>query len=98
MFDDTRPGTESGGIVRTRYDPDGPESLAVTVTEAVARAEGVSADRLDARLFDAVDPDALDRLFGPTDADTAEAEVRFSLVDNTVVVRNTGEVFVRAVD
>ena len=98
MFDDTRPETDDGGLVTATFDPNGAESLSVTITEAVACANGVASDELDVRLFDAIDPDALERLFGPTDRSESEAEVRFHIDGNAVVVRNTGDVFVRPVE
>jgi len=98
MYDNTTPETDDGGFVTATYDPDGAESLSVTVTEAVACAEGIASDELETRLFDAIDPDALERLFRPTDCTTHEAEVRFLVDGNSVVVRNTGDVFVRPVE
>jgi hypothetical protein len=98
MFDDTTPEADDGGLVTATVDPDGAESLSVTITEAVARAKGVASDELDARLFDAIDPDALERLFDPTDRSTHEAEVRFHIDGNSVVVQNTGDIFVRPLE
>ena len=66
MFDDTRPETKDSGLVTATFDPNGAESLSVTITEAVACANGVASDELEVRLFDAIDPDALDCLFAPT--------------------------------
>lgn len=98
MFDDTAPETDDGGLVTATFDPNGAESLSVTITEAVACAKGIASDELESRLFDAVDPDALDRLFGPTDRSTHQAEVRFHIDGTSVVVRNTGDIFVRSLE
>jgi hypothetical protein len=98
MFDNTTPETDDRSPVTATFDPTGTQSLSMTVTEAVARAEGVTPEELEARLFDAIDPDALERLFRPTNRSTPKAEVRFNLAGNTVVVRDTGEVFVRPLD
>jgi|AntRauTorcE11898_2_1112593.scaffolds.fasta_scaffold57694_2 hypothetical protein len=95
MFDDTKPESDNSGLVQARHDFAGTESLSVTIMEAVASAQGTDTENLEQRLFDVVDPDALDRLFRPTDATTYEAEVRFVIAENAVVIRNTGDVFVR---
>lgn len=94
MYEDATPDARAKGIERMSYDPEGGESLVVTIAKAVARAEGVSAEDLGMRVFDAVDPDALERLFEPTSETDLEAEVSFLMAGHTVVVRNTGEVFV----
>ena len=98
MFDDTTPETDESGFVRAKYNPDGTESLSVTIAEAVARSKGAPIDDLGVRLFETLDPDAIDRLFAPTDTATPEAEIRFVAAGRTVVVRNTGDVFVRPLD
>lgn len=98
MYDDTKPESNNSGLVRASYDPEETESLSVTIVEAVAKAKGISAENLDDRLFDVVDPDALDRLFRPTDAMTNEAEVRFIIDNHAVVIQNTGDVFVRPLE
>jgi len=85
-------------IERASYDPAGTESLVVTVADAVARAKGIEAEDLGHRVFDAVDPDALERLFEPTSESTLEAKVTFRLDEFTVVVRNTGDVLVTRYD
>ncbi|MEF8785617.1 MAG: HalOD1 output domain-containing protein [Haloarculaceae archaeon] len=98
MFDDTEPESDAGGLVKASHDFAGVESLSVTIIEAVACAQDTDTENLEQQLFDVVDPDALDQLFGPTDPTTYEAEVRFVIDDNAVVIRNTGDVFVRALD
>jgi hypothetical protein len=98
MFDDSTSGTDDSALVTATFDPSEPESLSVTLTEALACANGVQPDELDVRLFDAIDPDALQRLFDPTDRSTHEAEVQFHVGSNSVVVRNTGDIFVRTVE
>ncbi|WP_340101282.1 HalOD1 output domain-containing protein [Salinibaculum salinum] len=98
MFDNTKPRSENSGLVQASHDFSGAESLSVTIMEAVACAQGTEIENLDQQLFDVVDPDALDRLFRPTDTTTYEAEVRFVIDDSAVVIRNTGDVFVRPLD
>lgn len=48
------------------YRPSPEEALTDTVVRAVADAKDVDPLDLDARVYDSIDPDALDRLFTPT--------------------------------
>lgn len=98
MFDNTRPETGNGALVQATHDFSDSESLSVTIMEAVACAQDTDTEDLEQKLFDVIDPDALDRLFGPTDVTTYEAEVQFVIEDSAVVIRNTGDVFVRPLD
>jgi len=98
MYENATPDARPKGIERASYEPEGRESLVVTIADAVARAEGVSVEDLGVRVFDAVDPDGLERLFEPTSGTTLEAEVSFRMAGYTVVVRNTGEVIVTQLD
>jgi preprotein translocase subunit SecD len=97
MYENATLDTRATGVERASYDPEG-ESLVVTIADAVARAEGVSVEDLRPRVVDVVDPDALERLFGPASETDLEAEVSFQMADHTVVVRNTGEVLVTQTD
>lgn len=65
-----------------------------TVVTAVARAKGVDVLDLDP-LYDAVDPDALNRLFDADGPDRSNAlELSFSMAGCDVLVRGEGEVVV----
>lgn len=56
--------------ITRRSGDSSPESLSVAVVEAVAEREAVNPLDLDIPLYDAIDPDALERLF------TVDAEGR----------------------
>jgi hypothetical protein len=94
MYENVTLDARATGVERASYDPETGESLVVTIADAVARAEGVSVEDRGARVFDVVDPDALERLFDPASETDLEAEVSFRLAGYTVVVRNTGDVLV----
>ncbi len=98
MFDDTKSETDDCRLVQATHDFSGSGSLSVTIMEAVACAQDTSTDSMEQKLFDVIDPDALDCLFGPTDDIVYEAKVRFVIEDSAVVIRNTGDVFVRPLD
>jgi hypothetical protein len=94
MYENASLDARARGVERASYDPEAGESLVVTIADAVARAEGVSVENLRPRVFDVVDPDALERLFDPASETDLEAEVSFQMAGHTVVVRNTGDVLV----
>lgn len=48
------------------YRPSSSDTLSETVVHAVADTKGIDPLNLDERLYDCIDPDALDRLFEPT--------------------------------
>lgn len=56
------------------YRPSPSEPLSQTVVEAVADVTETDPVDLDERLYDCIDPDALDRLFEPVDAATADRD------------------------
>ncbi|NHN49761.1 hypothetical protein G9464_20220 [Halostella sp. JP-L12] len=70
------------------------ESLPETVVWAVADAKGVDPMDIDVPLYDSVDPDALERLFGE-DSPQFDARLTFTLADCDVVIRGDRTVVVR---
>lgn len=80
------------------YTPAPSESMSQTVVAAVAEAKGVDPVELTERLYDCVDPDALDRLFDTGGRDAAGTVV-FSMAgckvrvesDRAVVVAQSGD-------
>lgn len=70
------------------------ESLPETVVWAVADAKGVDPMDIDEPLYDSVDPDALERLFGE-DSPQFDARLTFTLADCDVVIRGDRTVVVR---
>lgn len=72
------------------------QSLSVRVVEALAEAQEVPPERLDPPLFEAVDPDALDRIFADEwDVTRDSGRLSFVVGDHEVLVRASGEVTVR---
>lgn len=82
------------GTYRTFYDPDA-ESPSIRIAEAVAtikEADPTALDQLDA----AVDPDALDAVFGPTrESPGNHGSVSFVYEGLTVTVHSDGEIELR---
>lgn len=85
------PRIETG--VRTDSDSTN-ESISTSVVAAVADSKGVDPLDLKERLFDVVDPDALDALFepGPFGAERDQGTVTFAMAGCEVVVRADGDV------
>lgn len=83
-------GPETGrgrGWVEYRRSTDEPPSVAVA--RAIARFEGTAATAATVPLYEHVDPDALDALFGerPDGTPRESGEIRFTTDSATVVVR-----------
>lgn len=90
---DARDGAD--GTYRTRWSAD--EAPSSSVVEAVAAIEGVEPTSLD-RLYDSVDPDALDALFEPSgDAPLRDGDghVAFTFNGYRVTVAATGAIEIR---
>lgn len=88
--------TDAHSVVETAmYDRD--ESLSAAVIEAVADAADLDPADLGTRLYDRVDPDALDDLFGDrhNGLPRGSGHVVFSLLDYEVTVYSDGHVVVR---
>ena len=69
------------------------ERVSEAVVTAVADAKGVDPLDLDP-LYDSVDPDALDGIFGGTTGRASGTEIRFEMAGCEVVVREGEEVVV----
>lgn len=71
------------------------ESVSTTVVQTIAEREGVEPVDLTPRLYEVVDPDALEKLFRPLDrAESSGVRVELAYGDRTVVV-GPGDVEVR---
>ncbi|RKD98422.1 HalOD1 output domain-containing protein [Halopiger aswanensis] len=98
MHGNTSPAasTRSPAVYRAVHEFDGPASLTTTVIHALADCMGV--DPTDGRisLYDAVDPDALDRLFRPRHDGRPRSSGQLSFVvdDHRVTVRADGEILI----
>ena len=77
--------------------PDSQAPLSAVVVQAVADAEGVDPIELQRPLYEAIDPDALDALFGGSDPDatTLPGRVEFAYHGYTVVARSDGTVLIQ---
>lgn len=85
-------------VVHSRAaDRDRETDLSIAVIEAIAEAKAIEPTEMEATLYDAVDPDALDRLF--TDHGGAVAgRVVFEIGPHEVTVQSNGDVLVRQID
>lgn len=94
MADEPNREGNAGDAERRVYRPENEDtSLAETVLAAIEAYGDVDVERSEFVLFDAVDPDALDRLFR-ADAD-AEVVVEFTVDDVRVTLLGDGGVDVR---
>jgi hypothetical protein len=89
-------GDDSGTVHRTFDDCDD-EPLVPTVVDALSEASGRPANELSVRLYDAVDPDALNDVFRPTPRGDGrnEGRVAFTLGEFAIDLHANGHVFVR---
>lgn len=87
----------SAGGHRTRHDFAGERRLSTSVVQAVATALGTDPLSLDERLYDVLDPDALDRLFGDDGEAAGPRTLSFELAGCSVTVRGDGRIVVRRV-
>lgn len=77
-----------------RYEWDRELELSIAVIEAVADVANSNPTELEP-LGNYIDPDALDRLFGPRDShDTLEGSVSFPLGEYFVEVHSDGQIIV----
>ncbi|WP_225333488.1 HalOD1 output domain-containing protein [Halomicrobium urmianum] len=75
------------------------ESLSQAVVHTLAHACDVEPTDLDARLFDAVDPDALDDLFAPADdASDRSGSVTFEIAGCRVEIDGASRVLVTPIE
>ena len=72
--------------------------LSEKVVDTVAEYEGVDPVDLDPRLYQAVDPDALDQLFGSSERADADLEITFTYSGYEVVARSDGDLSVSDAD
>lgn len=80
---------------RTRHDFAGERRLSTSVVQAVATALGTDPLSLDERLYDVLDPDALDRLFGGDCGAGGPRTLAFELAGCSVTVYGDGRIVVR---
>jgi hypothetical protein len=80
-------------VYETRYRPDGDDSIAFCVVDAVATAAEVSPLDIDEQLYHAIDPEALERVF-QSNGLGARCSVSFEFAGYQVVTCSSGEVSV----
>jgi hypothetical protein len=80
------------GIERAIDRTAGGDPVSTAVIEAIADIESVEPKDLDLRLYDAIDPEALERLCDDAESDLV---LEFSVADYRVRVTGEGTVFVR---
>ncbi|RQG91622.1 hypothetical protein EA462_06640 [Natrarchaeobius halalkaliphilus] len=70
------------------------ESISVTITRAVAAYDGVRPTELDPPLYDAIDTDALNALFRPSDnaTDNRSISLEFRYEDYTIRVAGPDDI------
>ena len=88
--------SRSPSVYRATHDPDGPAALSTTVVHALADCLGIDVSDGRVSLYDAVDPDALDRLFRPRHDGRSRrgGTLSFRVRDHYVTVRGDGEILI----
>ncbi|WP_336133562.1 HalOD1 output domain-containing protein [Natronomonas amylolytica] len=87
--------TETDGSVVYRSDSQADQKLSTRVLEALDSVPGYDVENSDTVVFDHVDLDALDELFGPANGSPHQGHVTFPVDDYRVTVTADGEVTVR---
>ena len=90
VFDRAATGSEYS------YDSPADEPPSVAVARAIGAVRAEFPHETEPRLYDYVDPDALDGLFAEWGTHAETTTVEFSMEEHTVVVRGHGEVVVRS--
>lgn len=83
-------------VYRVFHDPDGPARLSTTAAHALADCLGIDVSDGRVLLYDAVDPDALDRLFRPRHDGRARhgSSLSFTVRDHYVTITSDGEIVI----
>ena len=78
------------------HDPDSPAQLSTTVAHALANAMADDVTDTEFRLYDCIDPDALDNIFAPTadGASRAFGHVAFKIKGYQVTVYDQGQIVI----
>ncbi|MFC6716998.1 HalOD1 output domain-containing protein [Natrialbaceae archaeon GCM10025810] len=79
-----------------RYDPDGSATLTATIVHALASIADIDVSQGEFSLYDSVDPDALERIFGQK-ADGSRrtgGHVAFTALDHEVYVYANGDIVI----
>ncbi len=88
---------EHGGEAQDHYayhDPDGDARLSTTLVHALADVMGHDVTETGFVLAEEIDPEALDRLFSPTNNESAVGHVAFSINGHRVTVYSDGAIVI----
>lgn len=84
---------ERDGPIVVAYTPDDTSSISIDIIRSIAAIENIDPTELDIRLYDYVDPEALDQLI--EHEGTGRTEITFAVRGYYVHVHDTGEITVR---
>lgn len=87
---------DSEVLYRVRHDRDRDGPLSESIVKALAVVENVEPDELGARLYDSVDPEALDQVYGTAAERSERLRLAFTIDGYEVVVSDDGDLLVRA--
>lgn len=82
-------------LYRARHDRERDGPISETIVEALAAVENVEPNELGARLYDSLDPEALDCLYGTAAERSERLQVTFTVAGYEVVVSDDGDFLVR---
>ena len=79
-----------------RHDPDGSATLTTTIVHALANVADVDVSQGEFSLYDSIDPDALERIFGKKSDGSRRSggHVAFTALEHEVWVFANGDVFI----
>lgn len=82
-------------LYRARHDRDRDGPVSEAIVRALAAVESVEPDELDVRLYDEMDPEALDRLYGTAAERSDQLRLSFDVAGYEVVLTGDGDLLVR---
>lgn len=101
MIEDISPGNSQSPTDETNvethqfsYDRSDSQSIGVSITRAVASVSGVDPLSLEPRLYDVIDPDAVETLLSSEKA-TGDVQITFCFGSYTVTVSRDEEIIVQ---
>lgn len=91
------PSRETAGsiVYQTYHDPDGDTSLSTGVLMALDEVPRYDVENSETVVFDHIDLDALDDLFGPVNDTDQAGSVTFTVDDYEVTATADGEITIR---
>lgn len=86
---------DSEVLYRAHHDRDRDGPISECIVKALAAVENIEPDELGARLYDSVDPEALDSVYGTAAERSERLRLAFTIGDYEVVISDDGNVLVR---